>query len=293
MLVRHLVNTWLRQTAQQELQKAVSEMAHSAIPQPEGEPRPDKDERGEGSLPCDAAFVFALGVESGGFVDRLGGMTRRRYKNRVEYEGLLKGRSVLAVDSGVGALAAGQATERILSRHHPAWVISTGFAGALCRALRRGNVLMAQTVVDVGGNELEVGLKMDPQAVAATRGLHLGRLLTVDHLVRGTEEKRALGEKHKALACDMETAAVAEVCRRHKTRFLSIRVISDALEDELPPELEALVNQKTSAARLGAAAGAIFRRPSSAKDMWQLKEDAIKASDRLARFLEGVLDQLT
>ena len=41
------------------------------------------------------------------------------------------------------------------------------------------------------------------------------------------------------------------------------------------------------------AAGAIFNRPSSVKDMWNLREEAIKASDRLAKFLEGTVEQLT
>jgi adenosylhomocysteine nucleosidase len=90
----------------------------------------------------------------------------------------------------------------------------------------------------------------------------------------------------------METAAIAQMCRQHKTRFLAVRVINEALDDELPPDLESLTHQTTSAARLGAAAGAIFRRPSTVKDLWRLKEEAIKASDRLAKFLEGVFRQL-
>jgi adenosylhomocysteine nucleosidase len=220
-------------------------------------------------------------------------ITRRRFKTRTEYDGLLQGRRVLAVNSGVGGEAAARATERIIARHHPAWIISAGFAGALREELRRGHVVMADAVADLSGAELDVGMKMDPQAVAATRGLHVGRLLTVDHILRLPEEKRTLGEKHRAIACDMETYGVAEACRRLKTRFLAVRVISDAIDDELSPELESLVNQKSSAAKFGAAAGALFRRPGSVKDMWRLKEDAIKASDRLAKFLEGVLNQIT
>jgi adenosylhomocysteine nucleosidase len=246
----------------------------------------------EKTLPCAAAFLFGLGVESGGLVDRLEGMTRRRFKTRVEYDGLLQGRRVVAVDSGAGAEAASQATERVIARHQPAWIVSAGFAAALRDGVRRGHILMADTVVDAQGEELHVGLKMDPAAVAATRGLHVGRLFSVDHLVRSVEEKRRLAEQHQAIACDMETAAVAHMCRQHKTRFLAVRVISEALDDELPPELESLTHQTTSAAKLGAAAGAIFRRPSSVKDLWRLKEEAIKASDRLAKFLEGVFDQL-
>ena len=101
---------------------------------PTGRPTPADAE----PLPCAAAFVFALGVESGGFVDRLEEVTRRRYKTRIEYDGMLQGRRVLAVDSGVGADLAARATDRVILRHRPAWIVSAGFAGALRDDLRRG-----------------------------------------------------------------------------------------------------------------------------------------------------------
>jgi adenosylhomocysteine nucleosidase len=290
MFVRQLVNAWLRQAAQEKLRETV-EIARDAA----ARERLDSDATGEEAsppLPCKAAFLFALGVESGGLADRLDGMLRRRYKTRTEYDGLLQGRRVLVVNSGVGAEAAGRATEKVLARHEPAWVISAGFASALGDGLRRGHIVMADSIADLSGNELEIGLKVDPQAVAAARGVHVGRLLTVDHVVRTPGERRALGEERQALACDMETMGVAQACHRHQARFLAVRVISEAVDDELPPDLEALANQKSAAAKVGAAAGALFRRPGSVKDMWRLKEEAIKASDRLAKFLESVLLQL-
>ena len=82
------------------------------------------------------------------------------------------------------------------------------------------------------------------------------------------------------------------MCSDEKVRFLSVRIISDGVDDELPIEIERLLDQPSFAGKLGAAAGAIFRRPSSVKDMWKLKEDAIQASDRLAKFLAGTIRQL-
>ena len=158
--------------------------------------------------------------------------------------------------------------------------------------LRRGHVLMADSVATEAGEQLAVGIKLEPHVLAASKGLHVGRLVTVDRLIRHPGERRALAERTAALACDMETFGVAQACRDAGTRLLSVRIVSDAVDDELPREIEHLLSQKSLAGKIGAAAGAVMHRFSAAKDLWNLREDALKASDRLAKFLRGVVGQL-
>jgi len=243
-------------------------------------------------LPCQAALVFALGIESGGLVDLLQGEETSRQAHGVERAGRLGPHEVVIVESGVGQRAAQRATVEAIRFYRPKWVVSTGFAGALDALLRKGHIVMADEVADLAGERLATGLKLDPQTVAATRGLHVGRLLTVPQIIRRLDDRRRLAAEHGAIACDMETFGVARACRELGTRFIAVRVITDTLDDELPPEIEALLAQKSLAGKLGAAAGAVFRRPSAVKDLWQLREDALKASDRLAKFLTGVVQQL-
>ena len=83
----------------------------------------------------------------------------------------------------------------------------------------------------------------------------------------------------------METFAVAEVCRHRGVPFSAIRVINDTADEVLPPDVEHLLSQKPGAAQWGAALGSVWRRPASAKDMYQLRENALIASGRLAKFL--------
>jgi adenosylhomocysteine nucleosidase len=118
-------------------------------------------------------------------------------------------------------------------------------------------------------------------------------MLTVDEIISRSADKRALGESHGALAVDMESWAVGEVCRQDKVPFLAVRIISDAVDEELPGELDNMLRQKSAAGLAGAVAGALWRRPSSAKDMVKLKRDALVNSDRLARFLSSIFEQLT
>lgn len=294
MVLRYLLGNLLRNAAKQKVRETVVEAAkeqfRQASEQVANEPA-DADTQRQ-PTPCHVGAVFALGIESGCLEDRLDGMVSTRGHGFLVREGGLKGHAIALVRSGPGRSAAAKATEALIEGHQPEWVVSAGFAGGLHANLQRNDILMADHLVDTSGNRLELDLKIDPAALAAVPGVHVGRLLTADRIIRLPAEKRSLGEQYDAMAVDMETYAVAEVCRRREVRFLAIRVISDAVDDELPPDIENLLNQKTKTAQLGAAAGAIWNRPSSAKDMYQLKENALLASERLAKFLVGIVEQL-
>lgn len=293
MLLRRLVTNWVRQTAQERIQEVASNAARESLAPPSsGDAEPAEASAKPELPPCQVAFVFAAAVEAGGLVDRLRHRTSERRPTFVEHTGWLDDRPVLLVESGVGPQAAEQATRDVIAEYDPAWIVSAGFACALCSSLRRGHVLMADEVIDPQGERAPIVLNVDRAGVEKTPSLHMGRLLSVDHLVRTAEERRTLGQQHDALACDMESMGVARACRKRK-QWLSVRIVSEALDDQLPVELERLQDQNSWAAKLGVAAGALFHRPSSIKDMWKLKEDALKASDRLARFLEGVTRQLS
>ncbi|HEY2415566.1 MAG TPA: hypothetical protein VGI40_25210 [Pirellulaceae bacterium] len=304
MLLRWLVNQYLRDAAEGKLRDVVGGITTSGVataaterPGPaappaviteavEGKPTAD-------FLSCDAAIIFALGIESGGLVDLLRDSETSSHPHGIERAGKLGGREVAVVEGGVGQKAIARATTEAIKFYQPKWVISAGFAGGLNEALRSGQIVMADEVINLAGEIIPVDLRLDRESLAATKGLHIGRLLTVDTILREPAERRNLAAKHAAIACDMETFAVAAACRQQGIPFLAIRIISDAVDDELPPEIEHLLKQKSLAGKLGAAAGAVFKRFSAAKDLWKLREDALKASDRLAKFLAGVTNELS
>ena len=281
MVWQTFVRGWLARQAQQAAIDAVRSGARGpAATTSVGPPRP-----------CDVGLVFALGIESGGLVDLLANCVVTQAAEAVVRQGELDSRTLVIVESGVGSLAAARGTQSLLAGHRPAWVISAGFAGGLDPRLKRGDIVMADSIESPDGRRLTIDLKM-PTATSETKGLHVGRIVTSDTLLHRSADKRALGERRQALAVDMESWTVGEVCRQAKTRFLAIRIISDAVDDELPADIERLARQQSRASRAGAVAGALFRRPSSIKDMLKLKEEALIASDRLARFLAGIVPQL-
>jgi adenosylhomocysteine nucleosidase len=295
MSLSSLLQAWLRHTAQQKAREAAVEaMRRGATAESKrGEAfQQDHDVPPANLPPCHVGVIFALGIEAGAFEDRLAGTISIRGSKFAAKQGGLKGRGVVVVHSDVGRENAARAAETLIAGHKPEWIISAGLAGGLQPQVKRGDILMADAILNETGQRLMIDLNISPEQRAATPGLHIGSLLTADEVVCKVDIKRELGQRHGALAVDMETWGVAEVCRREKQRFLSVRVISDAVDDELPTELERLVKKKGTARKIGAAAGSIVRRPSTVKDLWKFRGTAIQCAERLAKFLEGVVEQL-
>lgn len=195
---------------------------------------------------------------------------------------------VAIVESGMGTARAARATQALLDAHTPRWVISTGFCGALVHEMKVGQIVVANSITTMNGDELSVDIGM---ASDVARGLYVGRTVTVDHIIRRISEKHDLAEKTKAISVDMETFAIASVCHERKTRFVAVRAVSDDMSADLPAEVMSLLGD-TGAIRFGAAIGALWKRPGSYKDMLRLRGHAMVAGEHLAEFLDGIVKQL-
>jgi adenosylhomocysteine nucleosidase len=193
------------------------------------------------------------------------------------------------VHGGTGARRAKQATHALIDAFQPTWILSVGFSGALVDGLALGEIVVGDSLVGhPGGAKLEIDLGMEP---APNSGIHVGRLCMVDHIVRKVEEKRTLAKATGAVAVDMESLAVAQVCSKRGTRFMAVRVISDDLSSDLPPEVLAILGSKVTI-RAGALFGAVLKRPGAVKDLWGIREQAVEAAGHLGRFLDGTIRQL-
>lgn len=130
--------------------------------------------------------------------------------------------------TGVGDTAA--ARERLarhLATNPPSLVISAGYAGGLSPALAVGDLLLGEN------HSSPLPLEKARRALADERPL-VGTLLTVPAAVESARAKAALHRDTGALAVDMETAWIAEVCAAAGVPLLSLRVVSDAAGDDFP-----------------------------------------------------------
>ncbi|NLE39346.1 MAG: hypothetical protein GX621_15100 [Pirellulaceae bacterium] len=280
-VLHNLLRAKARDTVRREVEKTVADRVAR-----------DKNavDRESENTACDVGIVFALEIEAGGLIDLLAEPVTLRGRGFVVRRGTLGGRRVAVATSGAGWDHARRAAEALIDGHRPRWIISAGFAGGLSPALARHDIVMADSLIEMTGSRFTLDLAVDRSTLS--KGVHVGPLLTTERIVRLAEEKRALGEKHAALAVDTETTAVAAVCRDRRVPMLAVRVLTDAVDETLPADVQYLTDQTSHAARLGAALGTVWRRPSSVKDLWALKETALIGSDRLARFLVGLIESL-
>ena len=158
--------------------------------------------------------------------------------------GGIKGHSISLIKSGIGKVnAASRITEAILA-DKPELVISTGVAGSMDRSVHTGDFVVAQTIKyhDVWCGEdgiigevqgldkpycAPAALVGKAVALGAKSGLIVSGDWFVDTAAKAAEIKKAFPD---ALAVDMESGALAQVCTIKGIPFVSLRLISDSDE---------------------------------------------------------------
>lgn len=239
-------------------------------------------------VPADVGLVAALSIEVAPLIAQLTNVRKYASERHTVVEGDLSGKIVAAIIAGPGRTAARRATEHLLGGHRPTWIVSAGFAGALNPDLKRNDVVIPHEIIDPEGAQFDVDLSLGEESNVR---ILPGRLVTADAIVRSARDKADLRDRTGADVVDMETSAVATVCAERGVRFLAVRVVSDEAGVDLPPEIATILG-RSGGYRVGAALGAIWRRPSSLKDMLTLRTHAVAAADRLSRILPGLLSRL-
>jgi adenosylhomocysteine nucleosidase len=198
------------------------------------------------------------------------------------------------VETGIGSERTRNALQWILGKpflgnvpYLPKIVIAAGFSGALQEGYRIGDIILATEVTDLDGNCRPATWPLELPPGEWRPPLHQGRLLSVSTLITNPEEKRALGEKHQALAVDMETAMVAQMCSSKGVPFGCVRAISDTVDSALSPQLVHLFSDGRIS--LVKVLRTIFRQPHLTGELLQLARNTRHAARQLAAALGELL----
>lgn len=142
---------------------------------------------------------------------------------------------------GADPARAGHAADELV-RGAPDVFVSFGVAGALSGALRAGDALLPEAVIEPDQVRRPVDARWHA-AVAATFGRTLlsGDIAAADTPLTAPREKVALGERTGAAAVDMESHVVARAADRAGVPWLVLRAVSDPANRAVPPALLDLV----------------------------------------------------
>jgi len=137
--------------------------------------------------------------------------------------------------SGVGPEKAAEGARQLGERGATA-LLSFGVAGGLAPDVPAGTLVLATNVIDGGATIATNADWLDDLKahLAVELPLVLGPLIGVDRMVPSVEAKRQLHADTGALACDMESHAVARVARELGLPFMVVRAISDPVWQEVP-----------------------------------------------------------
>jgi purine-nucleoside phosphorylase len=172
--------------------------------------------------------------------------------------------------------------EVLLRREEFQFVISAGFAGALEKELRIGDLLVSE-------NYSSPQLLRSAQPALSGDGIFQRKLLTVPEVIESNDERAQLARKTGAAAVDMETEFIAEICADHQLPMLSLRAISDTPSEPFPAPAQVLIDlekQRTDFLRL---AFYLMKHPGAFARLNAFRERVSVARKALARTLDAIL----
>lgn len=169
-------------------------------------------------------------------------MARKVLANNSKHE-------IIPVHCGWGKVNSAVNAYKLISEHHPDCIISTGCAGGIAKDVHLLDVVVAAEVAYHDcwyGEPNEYGqvqgfparFQAHPALLAAAKSLNnpnlrFGLMASGDRFCSGPEDTAMiLGHYPDALACDMESGSLSQVCHMFDMPFISIRVISDTADEK-------------------------------------------------------------
>lgn len=208
------------------------------------------------------AIIGAMDIEIEEYLRHLENPKRTDRSGFSFYEGILSGKRVIVVKSGVGKVFAAMITQHLIDCYNPGYLIFTGVAGALNPKYNIGDVVVARQCLQHDMDVTAMGFargaipfteyrvfkadeKLKNLALSAVidHTIHLGNILTGDQFVNTSNlsEYNYLTEELEGDAVEMEGAAAGQVCTVNNIPFLIVRTISDKANEEAAADFENLL----------------------------------------------------
>ena len=169
-------------------------------------------------------------------------------------KGVLEGKEVVIVRSGIGKVNAAICTQILADRYGVSAVINTGVAGSLKNEINIGDIVISSDAIqhdmDATGFGYKLGViprmpvsvfEADKKLIELAKeackeavpeiGVFVGRVVSGDQFITSKEVKDKLIANFEAYCTEMEGAAIAQAAYLNNIPFLVIRAISDKADN--------------------------------------------------------------
>ena len=236
------------------------------------------------------AILAALDRELVGLLSRVTVVQRWENEKLRAVLGRLGEIPVILGRTGDGAANAAKGARELLDRFPVERVMVIGVAGALSAHLEPGTLLVAREVLEASGPVPPPDPLWLHRALREIRATAASFVCTPEMLctTRAKADARAGLPRGAIAAVDLETASFARAAAERGVPYVALRAISDAAEESLPLNFNAL-RDATGAVDDRRVALAALRRPSLVIPLWRLRGRISRCSEDLARAASTLL----
>ncbi|WP_020003385.1 5'-methylthioadenosine/adenosylhomocysteine nucleosidase [Brachyspira innocens] len=203
------------------------------------------------------AIIGAMDSEITNFKGMIEDIEEIEIANIIYYKGVLCGKNVVLLKSGIGKVNAAIATTIAIERFNVEKIIFTGVAGSGNPDYDISDIVISKDLIehdfdtsDLDGDELTVLVKgydknyypadkslielaeKSAQKVITDNKIYIDTIATGDQFVGNNQKVKQIHNKFKAGAIEMEGAAVAHAALMYKVPFVVIRSLSDKADSD-------------------------------------------------------------
>jgi len=194
-------------------------------------------------------IIAAMNIEAEGILARMTDVTAETVSGVTFAAGKLHGIPCVVAVCGIGKVFAALCAQTMILRYNPRLILNSGVAGSLSDSLIIGDIAVAESLVQ---HDMDTSALGDP--VGMISGIHIvhlpcdeeasshlarcaatlegvsvkrGVIASGDKFMSDGGEKRRIADTFGAVACEMEGAAIGQVCYVNQVPCAVMRAISD------------------------------------------------------------------
>ncbi len=194
-------------------------------------------------------IIGAMDVEVEGIRKNIENIKTEEISGMKFSTGKLFDKDVVVVKSGEGKVNSAMATQTMILKYNPDFIINSGVAGGLHPDMKVMDIAIAENVCQhdyditplgyepgflpqvegvkmICDNKLNEAIENCAKKICASN-IFKGTIASGDQFIASDSQRNRIKNVFNAIAAEMEGASIGHVCTLNKTNFTVLRVISD------------------------------------------------------------------